>query len=933
MDFSIETARNKMQRYHEIGREAGRISTELRNLDAGVSVEISHRFQFEGAEFRLTPALGIEFPKTIWLQHYLGKSLQKFTQELDQALSASGKHFGRLTEVYAAAEDAKPNPKSDGFFKRLFSRTPKMWPELVEFIMEEQRFAASIHTQNLPKLVKQWNSLGPVSANDLFADGQRGTSVSTTAAALLYREFELGNGAVTRIFEVAPIVKLSKSLGATSIREESIKQQTQALIRQNFKAIQLQRAKGIIHELKPEKLREATTGKIGQISTLEKHGYKSVGDVYNARLHELMAIPSIGEQTANRMKAAAQTLYNEETNTKDFRLGNTATKDTKTVVAALARYANVRTMTQEFFQEVEKLQGYFEAVAKFTGESQVLLTAESSKAAARLEKTLDRVTELKNIPTRNLSFTHLELDDAWKDYLKRPAYYQAMLAELLGIESVDAGLEFLDKNTIEAIRKLDLNTSLMRNVFVRGYQQFAAKFVVVQKKMVLGDEMGLGKTLQAISAAAHITAARKQKKQESRILVVVPASLLLNWKREIEKFSLLRTNIAHGRDRQLVTDRWNRHGGFLITTYDSLKTLKLAPPIMVIADEAHMIKNPKAQRSQSVVAQVEVAEYAMFMTGTPIENRLEEFANLIGYMAPRMQAALESITSPRKFKEAIAPHYLRRNQRDVLDELPQKSETIDWVELSAEDQGHYRQAIASGAWMPARRAAYRAGKKSAKLERVLEIINEAKAERRNVIFFSYFLDVLGLVQESIGADCVGVITGGASAKDRQRFVDELGKNGHVLLAQIMAGGVGLNIQHASVVIIAEIQVKPSLEDQAIARAHRMGQINMVNVHRIVGRDTIDERLMEITGEKRRLFDEFARESNSAEIYDAKDITEIKIAQQIIAQERARLDIESTEEITLTNSESKEPRDKATPSKRNPGKRKKGRRRHVAHDIP
>ncbi|AHI23911.1 hypothetical protein B843_12675 [Corynebacterium vitaeruminis DSM 20294] len=489
---------------------------------------------------------------------------------------------------------------------------------------------------------------------------------------------------------------------------------------------------------------------------------------------------------------------------------------------------------------------------------------------------------------------------AWKDYLSRPAEFQALLAKLLGVDSTDAGLEYLDKDTIEAIRRLNLDTSLMRDSYLRGYQLFAAKFLVVQRKMLLGDEMGLGKTLQAISAAAHVCAKNKMRKGTARVLIVAPASLLINWEREIQKFSLLRAFVAHGQQRASASKEWNTRGGMLITTYETLRTLDLREPTMVIVDEAHMIKNPEAQRTKAVVEQLEVAEYAMLMTGTPIENKLDEFSTLLTLLDPEMGQESSKVTSPREFKRIIAPLYLRRNQSDVLDELPEKVEATDWVELTQRDREIYREAIVDGAWMAARRAAMISGPNSAKMTRIRELVEEAREEGRNVLIFSYFRDVLDLLQREFHQCSVGIIDGSVSAGRRQKLVDALGNSGHLLLAQITAGGVGLNIQHSSVVIFTEVQVKPSLEDQAIARSHRMGQINVVNVHRIAGRNTIDERLLEIVANKREVFNKFAREAESARIYDAKDITEIKIAQSIIESERIRLGIRSTTPVTIGN---------------------------------
>lgn len=137
------------------------------------------------------------------------------------------------------------------------------------------------------------------------------------------------------------------------------------------------------------------------------------------------------------------------------------------------------------------------------------------------------------------------------------------------------------------------------------------------------------------------------------------------------------------------------------------------------------------------------------------------------------------------------------------------------------------------------------------------------------------------------------VNGDVPPQQRQLLVDALGTTGNILLAQIGAGGVGLNIQSAQVVILTEIQIKPSLEDQAIARAHRMGQTGVVHVHRIIGDDTVDERLLEVTAEKRKLFDQYARESEAAEIHDAVDISEAQLATAIIANERKRLGITTT----------------------------------------
>lgn len=135
-----------------------------------------------------------------------------------------------------------------------------------------------------------------------------------------------------------------------------------------------------------------------------------------------------------------------------------------------------------------------------------------------------------------------------------------------------------------------------------------------------------------------------------------------------------------------------------------------------------------------------------------------------------------------------------------------------------------------------------------------------------VVVYSYFLDVLKRIQAGLLTPAVGPITGSVTSSDRQHMIDDFSRrDGHaVLLSQIEAGGAGLNIQAASIVILAEPQWKPSTEEQAIARAHRMGQVRTVQVHRLLAKGSVDERLREVQEDKRLLFDEYARKS------DAKD---------------------------------------------------------------
>ena len=259
------------------------------------------------------------------------------------------------------------------------------------------------------------------------------------------------------------------------------------------------------------------------------------------------------------------------------------------------------------------------------------------------------------------------------------------------------------------------------------------------------------------------------------------------------------------------------------------------------------------------------------------------------------------------FRKAVAPVYLRRDQSDVLAELPPRIDTEEWVDLEGQALAAYRDAVASGNFMAMRRAAYapRTPEHSAKLRRLVEIVDEAASNDRKVVVFSYFRDVLEIVAAELGAAAVGPLTGSVSPSVRQDMVDKFTarKGPAVLVSQIQAGGVGLNIQAASVVILTEPQWKPTMEDQAIARCHRMGQVRSVDVHRLLAEDSVDQRMLEILATKAILFDEYARRSELKEISpDAVDVSDLKATREastqaeaerrILEMERKRLRLES-----------------------------------------
>jgi SNF2 family DNA or RNA helicase len=491
--------------------------------------------------------------------------------------------------------------------------------------------------------------------------------------------------------------------------------------------------------------------------------------------------------------------------------------------------------------------------------------------------------------------------DIWGDYEERVATYNGLLVEVGGLAPDQQASEgFIPDELARQVHEHPLDTSLL-TVSLRGYQAFGAKFALHRKRAMLGDEMGLGKTIEALAAMTHL-----QTMGASHFIVVCPASVLVNWLHEVERHSDLAAVRLHGSDRDRNLRLWSRRGGVGVTTFQSLRWLYQqdfdVAPAMLVVDEAHYVKNPSAQRTVVVQDFMQYAERVLFMTGTPMENRVDEFRSLISQLQPAIAAkvsALDGFAGAAAFRSAVAPVYLRRNQTDVLQELPPRIETEEWVELAGEDLDAYRGAVAEGNFMAMRQAAYSPGtpSRAAKIARLADLVEEATSNDRKVVIFSFFRRVLDTITEVLDGVAMGPLTGSVPPVKRQQLVDNFTAARHAcaLVSQIEAGGVGLNIQAASVVVLTEPQWKPSVEEQAIARAHRMGQARPVDVHRLLAEDTVDERMLEVLATKAALFDEYVRKSALKDVSpDAIDISDLEITRDVISvaeEERRIIDVE------------------------------------------
>ena len=483
-----------------------------------------------------------------------------------------------------------------------------------------------------------------------------------------------------------------------------------------------------------------------------------------------------------------------------------------------------------------------------------------------------------------------DASEAWVDFeYNSPTYYAKLeqLDKLSGIR-VDNSSSGLPIEFVREIEQQKISLDGLKAT-LRSYQDFGVRYIVRQQNVLLGDEMGLGKTVQAIAAMVSLKASG-----ETHFMVVCPASVLVNWSREIVQFSDFNVITIRGGDLSAVR-RWIEEGGVAVTTYGSISRFALPEGFrygMLVADEAHYIKNPLAMRTQALLILKRKAENCLFMTGTPLENRVEEMCFLIKCLRPDLASEVEDMayfSSAPQFREKLSPVYLRRTREDVLTELPALVEKEQWCDMGKEEWENYLLSVMSENFMAMRQVSWDVPdlNKSSKAKRLLQLCDMAAEEGRKVIVFSFFIDTINAVCELLGDRAMEPITGSVSPQRRQKIVDDFtaAEKGSVLICQVQAGGTGLNIQAASVIIFCEPQIKPSIENQAISRAYRMGQLRTVVVHRLLCDNTVDERILEILREKQDVFESFADESATGKEYMKG---EKSIAAAIIAAEKESL---------------------------------------------
>jgi SNF2 family DNA or RNA helicase len=709
--------------------------------------------------------------------------------------------------------------------------------------------------------------------------------------------------------------RVASDLETVAALDQSLASQAKANISKAKESQILQK----MAELPIENMRDATESRV-RTETLRKFGITNVASVYLSTEEQLERISGISEEAAKELKFIAEQMYAAISDSISYgiKIENLTVDD----LNLLENVQGLELIRSDLRGNHTRIKPLAEKLKNSIAETKPLKSRIRwiFAGADKRNKALDAISNIAMVlgePTTMVladlakqAFNHYESkaqEPVVEDFKKRSSDYYAVLEDVGG-GNLKVGHKHFDEELIGKIEAENLDTSLIKAT-LRKYQIFGGKFALTQNRVILGDEMGLGKTMQALMVLSQ----RKSQGAE-RFLVVCPASVLVNWAREIESRSDLNFVKIHGEEQKSGLALWRSNAGVGLTTFDTLKAFDLTDDEIqalgvdtVVVDEAHYVKNMETGRTRTITRWLDRSPRVLFMTGTPLENRVSEFINLtslldINFSKQLNHAALSA--GPDAFRHHAAPIYLRRNANEVLKELPELIEIREYCTWDGADYESYVKATTSGNFMGMRRAGMmpvREGVKSSKMERLLEIAGEAFAGGQKVIVFSYFKDVLNVVSQALGDRALGPITGSVSPQQRQALVDTFTQSTEplALVGQIQAAGTGLNIQAASVVIICEPQVKPSLEVQAIARAHRMGQVRSVQVHRLLIPEGIDDLMTNMLARKQEEFDAYARDSALANSsVTAKDVDEESIAKVFVLEERKRLGIESKKEITI-----------------------------------
>ncbi|MDF7809205.1 DEAD/DEAH box helicase [Pontiellaceae bacterium B12219] len=460
---------------------------------------------------------------------------------------------------------------------------------------------------------------------------------------------------------------------------------------------------------------------------------------------------------------------------------------------------------------------------------------------------------------------------------------------------------------------------------LRAYQQQGVNWLQLLRSMdlgaVLADDMGLGKTLQALT---HVLIEKASGRMDAPCLIIAPTSVIYNWEAEAQKFApSLKVHVSHGSDR---ADHFDNFASFdlILTTYpllsrDGEELLKHRFHLLIL-DEAQFIRNHRTHASR--VVRLLEARQRVALTGTPVENSLEDLWSLFSFVMPGLLGSHEhfrarfrnpiekmgSETMRGVLARRIAPFLLRRTKSEVVLELPPKTEMVRRVELT-QGQKELYETVRSA--MDARVSAVVADKgvarshiivldallkmrqvcchslllkshnakkiaDSAKLDALMEMLVEMIPEGRRVLIFSQFTSMLKLIEAELKSYEVDYVKITGATKDRKTPVAgfQSGKV-PVFLISLKAGGTGLNLTAADTVIHFDPWWNPAVEAQATDRAYRIGQDKPVFVYKLIAADSVEERVLQMQERKKGLLDGVLGDQKEAlKKWDEADLEEL-----------------------------------------------------------
>ena len=641
-----------------------------------------------------------------------------------------------------------------------------------------------------------------------------------------------------------------------------------------------------------------------RVAALTKAGYHTLYDLYSAQNWQIRSVEGIGDKQVAAIRSIIGEFLNRLGSRSHIRLTtDEEDRQSRELIIQMAKYRQCAAVCKE----AEPIAGIVHNYISETT-AQVLIRSRFKWIFSRKQtkdwtiKAIAALLEYVRSPqydrVRNLieaynTAQNMSEKEALDDFKKNGASYYALIEKLTGC-GAQKNLIYssIPEQLAEQIDSFELDLREFSGN-LRAYQTFGARYILSLGRVLLGDEMGLGKTIQAIAAMSHLYA----QDRESRFLIVCPASVMVNWCREIHKFSSLRAVLLHGALLDEALDSWIRDGGAAVVNYESLSKIvgaieqKLRLDMLVI-DEAHYIKNPEAKRTQLIHSLDDESDRILMMTGTPLENKVEEMCELIGFVRPDMVKEIRENAGMRHvpaFREMLAPVYLRRQREMVLEELPPLTMEEEWCEMTPQDFEAYSEQVRDGVFMGMRRISFlqKDLKSSSKALRLTELCSQAMEEERKVIVFSYFRETIRKVKAFLGDIVLGTITGSTPVEERQLLIDRFTDvpGGAVLICQVQAGGTGLNIQAAGTVIFCEPQIKPSLTWQALSRVYRMGQVQNVLVYHLLCENTVDEAVMGILARKEAEFELFAQESAIADAADG--IADKEWIRKLVEEERRK----------------------------------------------